>query len=355
MPKLSVVICSLNGADGVRRCLLALEAQTIRSALELIVVDDGSTDSTSQVADAGGATVVRHARNLGVSTARNSGIRLASAPIVAFLDDDCEPSPYWAEKLLASFNDDVLAVGGLVTPAAGAGVVLGYLSRHNPISPQELDLAVSNKIAYRFWLYLKRQWTGSRVAGRRAVVAMPSANLAVRRAALLEVRGFDERIRFGGEDDDLCRRLRTAFPDKQLVFDPAAAVVHHFEPSLSDLMRRSRAYGLASATMHRKYSDVRPTFFPFPALMLAMIILSMRHPRLILPAVVMPLIFYPRAVREAISERRIQVAADAYLQLLREANDNYGFITGWWRFRREFARENGPGSARPSRRGDRGA
>ena len=104
-PKLSVVICSLNGAAGVDRCLQALEKQTM-SSLELIVVDDGSTDATSNVGQAHEAIVIRHATNCGLAAARNSGVSAATAPIVAFLDDDCEPDPCWAERLLVAYEED---------------------------------------------------------------------------------------------------------------------------------------------------------------------------------------------------------------------------------------------------------
>ncbi len=59
-PRLSVVICSRDGAAGVGRCLRALAAQTIRPALEVIVVDDGSADGTGDVARGHGAIVLRH-------------------------------------------------------------------------------------------------------------------------------------------------------------------------------------------------------------------------------------------------------------------------------------------------------
>ena len=161
-PRLSVIICSLNGAQGVECCLRALESQTIRPALEVILVDDGSTDATASIGLAYSATVVRHGRNLGLAAARNSGVRTATASVVAFLDDDCEPGPEWAEHLLAGYQEEedaVKGVGGPVVPQAPDGFMCSYLKRNNPIQPQELELAKSNSIAYRFGLYLKRQWT----------------------------------------------------------------------------------------------------------------------------------------------------------------------------------------------------
>src|SRR5215469_2115055 len=190
LPSLSVVIPSRNGADGLHRCLGALERQSIRSAIEVIVVDDGSTDSTSQVAAAHDAIIVRHDTNRGVSAARNSGIRVATAPVVAFLDDDCEPSPAWAETVLAGYQDDVVAIGGSLVPSARPGLMLGYLARHNPLVPQEIELVSATSVLSRLGIYLRRQWTETRRAGRRPVASFPSANMAVLRSALVTVGGF---------------------------------------------------------------------------------------------------------------------------------------------------------------------
>ena len=183
---LSVVICSLNGAAGLDRCLRALEGQTGPAGLEIIVVDDGSTDDTSSVAHAHGAAVIRHAANLGLAAARNSGIRAASAPIVAFLDDDCEPEPQWAQGLLDAYGEDVIGVGGVILPYARAGFMLGYLTHHNPLAPLEIELAKSDKLPYRFYLYLRRQWGLAEEHGRRDVYSLVGANMSFRRTVLRE-------------------------------------------------------------------------------------------------------------------------------------------------------------------------
>jgi glycosyltransferase involved in cell wall biosynthesis len=332
-PSLSVVICSLNGAEGVDGCLCALRAQTIRQSLEVIVVDDGSTDSTSQVARAHGVIVVRHGSCRGISAARNSGIMMASAPIVAFLDDDCEPEPRWAEQLIAGYDCNVIGLGGPLLVQADPGIVLDYLARRNPLDPQELDLAKSENLAYRLLLYLRRQWLPPQHVGRRQVFSLASANMSVRRAALLEVGGFDERIRFGSEDEDLCRRLARTFPTQRLIFDPRARVVHYFKPSLRDMLRRSRAYGAGSALMYRKWLNAPPTFFPFPVVVLVMLAGSFRFPFLVSAALLLPYLFYPKGLQAAIGKRNMRCLLDPYLQLMQEASDDFGFLEGLLRFR----------------------
>ena len=346
---LAVVICSLNGAAGVHRCLHALSRQTIQDRLEVIVVDDGSTDSTSDVARAHGAIVIRHPVNRGLAAARNSGLRAASAPIVAFLDDDCEPETKWAEQLIAGYGEDVIGVGGPVLPEAPDSFISGYLERYNPLRPLERSLAKSDKLGYRFYLYLKQQWVPEEAHGQRDVYAFVGANMSFRRQAVIDAGWFDERFRFGSEEGDLCRSLARAFPAGRLVFTPEARVVHHFEPTLRDMLRRSRSYGFGSARLYRKWPNMRPTLFPWPVLVLALLLSSVSFPLLAVAAFAAPQFLYPRSLRTVFAQRRVGCLLDAYIQLAQEACENIGFLRGLWVFR-HFVPVSADGSATvPSR------
>jgi glycosyltransferase involved in cell wall biosynthesis len=332
-PRLSVIICSFNGAVGVDRCMRTLAKQTIYSELEIIVSDDGSTDNTSEIARAHDAAVIRHVPNRGVSAARNSGVQLASAPIVAFIDDDCVPDPQWAEQLLSGYDDKVIATGGPLVVDGEPGLIVSYLTRHNPLEPQELELAKSSRLSYRLYLYLRRQWRAYTPQGRREVFSFASANMSVRRQEFLDIGGFDERFRFGAEDDDLCRRLRHRFPEGRLLFLPEARVRHYFKASLRDTLRRRCAYGRGSARLYRKWPSVRPTFFPSPLIVLAMLALSVRVPLLFVATAALPQLLYPRGIRAAVASLRIECLLDGYLQLLEESGNDIGFLTGLWCFR----------------------
>ena len=329
---LSVVICSLNGAAGVDRCLRALAAQTGSAGLEIIVVDDGSIDDTSSVARAHGATVIRHVTNLGLAAARNSGIRAASAPVVAFLDDDCEPEPQWAQGLLDAYGEGVIGVGGVILPYARVGFMLGYLTRHNPLAPLEIDLAKSEKLPYRVYLYFRRQWGLAEQHGQRDVYSLVGANMSFRKTVLRET-AFDERFRFGGEDLDLCLRLARDFPGGRLIVTPDARIKHHFISSLRDTLRRSRAYGRGCARLYRKWPSMRPTIFPGPVFVLALMLASVSFPWLLAAAVMLPHLMYPQGLRLAVFRRRPACAVDAYVELAEEAWGNVGYAEGLWRYR----------------------
>ena len=334
MYEMSVVVASLNGALRIEGCLRGLDKQTIGPALEIIVVDDGSTDDTAEIASKNGARVIRHETNQGVSAARNSGMRVASAPIVAFVDDDCEPDQEWAERLLLEYDDDVLGVGGEIQPGSGVGYIYSYLRRQNRHEPLELHLARSESIPYRFYLYIRRQWTSARASGKRDVYAFAGANMSFVRNTFLTVGGFDERFRSGAEEQDLCRRLRSAFPNGRLVFAPRASVVHYFAASLRMMLKRNHAYGRGAAQLYRKWATMRPTFFPGPVVLLLMIGLIIRFPEMAIAMVVAPQVLYPCGIRSAVQERKLSCLMDSYIQLLQEASEDMGYLNGLWSFRR---------------------
>jgi glycosyltransferase involved in cell wall biosynthesis len=330
---LTVVICSLNGADRIERPLNALDAQTIRSELQIIVVDDGSTDRTADIARTRGLTVIRHPENRGLSAARNTGMRAAETSIVAFLDDDCEPVPNWAELVVGGYQDDVTGVGGPVIPISGSGFMARYVERNNRHEPLELELAASQALPYRLFLYLRRQWITPPVKPRRDVYCFTGGNMSFRREALLAVDGFDERFRFGSEEEDLTRRLRRIHRDR-MVFVPQAWISHRFEPTVHNVLRRNIAYGKGNGLQYRKWPEVRPTIFPGPLLILCMLVAAIWVWPLAAVAAALPLLLYPRGIKNVVSHATVEALADPYFQLLQEAAENLGFLRGAWAHRK---------------------
>src|SRR5262245_39993346 len=99
-PKVAVVIPVFNRPEGVARAIRSVLTQTFQD-FELVVVDDGSTDRTTDAVAAirdHRIRLVRHERNCGGGATRNTGIRASTAPFVAFLDSDDEWMPTKLER-----------------------------------------------------------------------------------------------------------------------------------------------------------------------------------------------------------------------------------------------------------------
>ena len=111
---ISAIVPVWNGRDLLARLLDTLEAQT-RPAVELLIVDNGSTDGAPEMARARGARVIAMGRNAGFAAAVNRGIREASHPLVAILNSDVELAPDYLEKLAAV--DAPFATGKILSPS----------------------------------------------------------------------------------------------------------------------------------------------------------------------------------------------------------------------------------------------
>jgi glycosyltransferase involved in cell wall biosynthesis len=333
-PDISVVVCTYNRATKLPRSLEALSRQTVGERAEVIVVDDGSTDTTAQVAGAYEVRLLRHAGNRGLAAARNTGVQASRAPIVAFTDDDCVPAPDWLELLLRVYErPEVLAVGGTVSPLQTGSLLHRYIAAVNPLAPQEADLGRGYSIPYRAWLYAKRNVRLKSPTGPRPVSSIPGANLSARRQVLGVIGLFDPEVRFGGEDEDLCTRLRQTFPNGELFFTPEAVVHHDYDRRLRDTLRRSFAYGKGNARNFLKHEHLAPTIYPLPALVLGLASLVAFRPWTLIVAAALPLVASPRWLRLAWRKRSAEPLVYAYIQTLQEAAHDLGFARAWWALR----------------------
>jgi GT2 family glycosyltransferase len=111
MPDLSVIIPARNAAATLARTLAALAAQQGAPNFEVVVVDDGSSDCTADIATEG-ARVVR-ADGVGSGEARNRGVAAASGQVVAFTDADCFPTPGWLAAGVRALSEADLVVGAV--------------------------------------------------------------------------------------------------------------------------------------------------------------------------------------------------------------------------------------------------
>lgn len=177
-PEISVVIPTFERPHRCAAVLRALAGQTLApTRFEVLAVDDCSGDDTSAVLAAMTGElryrlrILRTPANGGPATARNVGWRAASAPLLAFLDDDCRPEPGWLGAGLAALHAD---------PAMG--VIQGCTR-----APDGVD--VSQLQGWYLWRVIPA-----------ATPYFDACNIFYRRAALDRAGGFDEDIGWWGED-----------------------------------------------------------------------------------------------------------------------------------------------------------
>lgn len=333
LPLISVIVCCYNGAQVLGESLDAIRGQKWNGKLELIVVDDCSSDETAKIAKAFKAKVIRNKKNLGCAGSRNVGIAAAKGEIIAFADDDCRPRPTWLRELYAVYasNPEAMAVGGPVEPHNKKHWLFRYLSINNPLSQLELSVSASRKPLYRIKEYLKGIFGFAKPVNnrKRQVYSLPGANFSFRKSALLAIGGFDGDYPFSGEDQDVCRRINEQFPNS-VWFAPKAKVLHAFRPQLGDTLRRARAYGKGNAHFADKYSDTSLVIFPFPlliALIAVALTVFLTWWSALFALLLIPL-FYSKWLILAIKNRSFEQLTYAYINFLQEVYGNWGLIQG---------------------------
>jgi glycosyltransferase involved in cell wall biosynthesis len=328
-PEISVIVCSFNGARTLDACLEALEHQTVRSKAQVILVDDGSTDSTNDIARRHDVELLVHDRNRGISAARNTGIAAARAPVIAFTDDDCIPDSRWLETLLAVHErPEVVGAGGPVDIARVDTLVHRYLAAHPPLAPLELELDTHRGLLARLELYVRSMWSTARRTEGRAVYSFPGANMSFKAEAIHAVGGFDPTMTFGSDDEYLCARVRDRFPDSILWLEPQALVRHDYEGTLRDVLRRNYAYGKGHARTYLTSADHRwPIVFPLPIAALIALYALRRSWRLVLVPLLLHLAL-PQGIAAASRSRRAGDLAFTWLRLAEEAAHNAGMVVG---------------------------
>ena len=224
-PRISIVVCSYNGAATIRDTLEGL-ARVDYQNFEVIVVDDGSTDATAEIARGYDVTLLS-TPNHGLGAARNVGLEAATGEIVAYLDDDAYPDPQWLTYLaLALRSPDWCGVGGpnLLPPEDGE---IAECVGNAPGGPAHVLLS------------------------DRAAEHIPGCNMAFRKSWLEAVGGFDPRFRNAGDDVDVCWSLQAR--GGTLGFHPAAVVWHHRRASLVRYWKQQVGYGKAEALLAAKW------------------------------------------------------------------------------------------------------
>ena len=225
-PFVSVIVCSYNGAKTLAACLDSL-GKLNYPAYEVILVDDGSTDNTAEIASQFASVQYIRQTNHGLSHARNTGATAAKGEIFAYTDSDCMADPDWLYYLIGTLlSGDHAGVGGPnVSPPARNWIQACVAAA--PGGPSHVLL--TDTIAEH----------------------VPGCNMAWYRWAFENVGGFDPEYHKAGDDVDFCWRVQQE--GHTVAFSPTAIVWHHRRFTLNAFRKQQEGYGEAESMLRFKH------------------------------------------------------------------------------------------------------
>ena len=254
-PRVSIIIPVKDQPEDLLDCLKSLEKLNYpRDAREIIVVDDGSKKSVSQLVTADNIQVIRREFSLGPAACRNIGAQNARGDAFAFLDADCLSGENWLAETVPFIQ------------MAGAGAVGGFIDGfYQKTCLDRYEKAFSPLNMGKRLIAEGRTDSGFYV---------PTANLLVSREAFTAAGGFNESLRLG-EDVDFCWRLRSK--GYTLVYTPMGVVAHKHRNRLGKMLQRRAAYGTSEAVLYRAHHDKKKVFGvpPYAAMSFLAVILAL--------------------------------------------------------------------------------
>ncbi len=225
--KISVIVPVHNAEKTIQKTLAAIKNQQGTDLdIEIIAVDDGSTDGTPAILSSHKNIVVLTQKNAGPASARNSGGKVATGDILVFTDSDTIPHPDWIKELTSPFNDEAIMVTAGTYTIANSG--------------NRLAEAIQREIELRHAGYGKFVEFGG------------TYNLALRKCLFISIGGFDESYRrASGEDNDFCYRiLRQGY---KIRYVPTAKVAHHHPEFFSKYMKEQFRHGFWRAKLYLEH------------------------------------------------------------------------------------------------------
>ena len=230
----AVVLPVRDGAKTLGAQLRALSEQTYPAPFPIVIVDDGSRDSTGEVAEQWARTlpnlrILRSPIPRGLSWARNTGAKAVSAEYLAYCDSDDVADPGWLAAMTAGLATSDLVGGHLDLDALNSPRSLAWRS-HIPPPTGEPGLP----------------------HGEGYLPYAVGANLGVRRSVLTDLGGFDQRLS-GHEDVEFCWRAQMA--SYSLSYAPDAIMQYRLRDTLHGLATQRYHYGTSFAHVYSLYAE----------------------------------------------------------------------------------------------------
>ncbi len=206
--KIALYIPCFNAQKTIGVCLEGVLNQS-KPADDILVVDDGSTDMTVEIAKKYPVRIIKHAKNLGLAAARNSAIKNTNAEFIASLDSDCQPDKDWLQHLIEGINlPSVAGSGGKVVEANTSSVFDIWRSVH-----------------------MQQHWGEVKKVNPDFLFG---SNTLFRRDLLIKAGFYNESYKSNSEDVDISTRLRKIGYD--LIYEPLASARHLREDDLGSLL-----------------------------------------------------------------------------------------------------------------------
>jgi glycosyltransferase involved in cell wall biosynthesis len=272
--KISVCVCTFNSAKQVLALLDCLNAQISLSELEVIVVDDGSTDQTPFLVREWMTThkqtdlkFVSSPKNIGLPAARNLGLSIVKTEYVSFVDDDCRPDPNWIKEVLntwANCNKETVAFSGPVIANSVDSFNRRYVSITGHLSATFSDQNDSSSLQRKIMRYFKKEKPES----GGTISALVGANMSFRTSDLKTVFGFDTTIKFGSDDAIVSRKLAAWFGTSSIRYFSDVVMKQELNPSFSDSLRRAYKCAVVNGKNFKAQNQISSLPLPTPALTL---------------------------------------------------------------------------------------
>lgn len=319
---ISVVVCTYNGAEKIEKCLASLLNQNYpKDKYEIIVIDDGSTDQTYQIVKLYPVKIIKHKKNRGLASARNTGLKYAKGYIYACFDDDCIANKNWLKNLVSKYTDSSIAgVGGLYkTPTEG--ILEKYIYESGYAAPTPMIFSNSENLFYRFYAYLKSMYTSIIENKKRTFIVyeLCGANASFVKKILNRVGGWDESLS-GHEDIDICHSIRERFPGKILLCTKDAIIEHKQNLNFIKFVRKPYDRSDSILWYYLKCSKL-PPIFPFPIIYLIILLASISFylNSFIFCLILLPQILYFNWLTKVFKKRDVRYLLYPYIQLSYES------------------------------------
>jgi glycosyltransferase involved in cell wall biosynthesis len=222
----SIIIPTFNGASRIGHCLDALLNQTSGKNVEILVVNDGSTDNTVGVVERSSGVRLISQANAGPAAARNRGALEARGTIILFTDDDCVATPDWLDAMLEPFQDpEVVGAKGV------------YRTRQTSLVARFVQIEYEDR--YRL------------MRSQSSIDFIDTYSAAFRRDRFLAMNGYDISFPVAcAEDIELSYRMSARGCKMQ--FAPRAIVYHTHPCTLAQYLKKKYKFAFWRVLAVRK-------------------------------------------------------------------------------------------------------